>query len=146
DLVVRGTAGNDVIRIRPADCADEDDDNEEPCGSEPEPTCITVIVNGVNRGSFHPTGRIIVDALDGNDDVKVNRHVRLSAWLYGGAGNDRLKGGSGNDVLRGGAGAAVLIGGAGRDLLIGGLGADRLLGSADEDILIGGTTDWDANE
>jgi autotransporter-associated beta strand protein len=145
DLVVRGTSGNDVIRIRPANCADEDDDNDEPCGNEPEPACIQVIVNGVNRGSFHVTRRIVVHALEGNDDVRVNHRIRLSAWLDGGAGNDRLKGGSGNDVLLGGAGDDNLIGGAGGDLLVGGLGADLLVGSAGEDILIAGTTDIDTN-
>ena len=92
----------------------------------------------MNLGSFHVTGRIIVHALGGNDNVKVNRHVGRSAWLYGGAGHDRLKGGSGHDVLLGGGGDDQLIGAAGRDLLIGGFGADHLIGNTDDDILIAG--------
>jgi len=72
--------------------------------------------------------------------------ITNSAWLFGGAGNDRLKGGNGHDVLVGGDGDDLLIGGQGRDLLIGGIGADRIVGNADEDILIAGTTAYDAWE
>lgn len=49
-------------------------------------------------------------------------------WLYGGAGNDRLKGGAGDD------------------LLVGGTGADRTVGDAWDDIMIAGTSLFDANE
>src|SRR5205085_2567665 len=70
----------------------------------------------------------------------------LPAWLYGGAGNDRLTGGSGGNVLLGGDGNDTLAGGSGRDLLIGGLGADVLSANGGDDILIGGTTAFDAND
>jgi autotransporter-associated beta strand protein len=146
DLVVRGTADDDQIRIRPADCTDEDDDNDEPATGELESACIKVIVNGASQGTFRVTGRVIVHALDGYDDVKVSRHVKQSAWLYGGAGRDRLKGGGGHDVLVGGDGDDLLRGGQGRDLLIGGSGADRLVASADDDLLIAGTTAHDTSD
>jgi Ca2+-binding RTX toxin-like protein len=71
--------------------------------------------------------------------------IRLSAWLDGGAGNDRLKGGDGNDVLIGGDGDDLIVGGDGRDFLIGGIGADRLVGNAEDDILIAGVMAYDAN-
>jgi Ca2+-binding RTX toxin-like protein len=88
--------------------------------------------------------RVIVWAGAGNDDVRAAGNIGLSVWLFGEAGNDRLKGGAGDDVLVGGAGDDLLIGGSGRDLLIGGLGSDQLTGNADDDILIAGTTDYDA--
>ena len=70
-------------------------------------------------------------------------NIDLSAWLDGGAGNDRLKGGAGNDILLGGDGDDLIVGGDGRDLLIGGFGADRLVGNAADDILIAGSTAFD---
>jgi Ca2+-binding RTX toxin-like protein len=103
-------------------------------------------IDGSLLGTFAPSGRILVYAQAGNDDVQVAGGINLSAWLYGGDGNDRLKGGDGNDVLLGGDGDDLLIGGSGRDLLIGGEGADRLLGNADDDILIAGLTQWDGNQ
>jgi len=78
--------------------------------------------------------------------MQVAGSISLSAWLDGGAGNDRLKGGAGNDVLLGGCGDDLIIGGDGRDLLIGGYGADRIVGNADEDVLIAGYTAYDAND
>src|SRR5262249_57657672 len=89
-------------------------------------------------GRFNPPGRIIAYGYAGNDDIQVANSIPLSAWLYGGDGNDRLRGGSGPNVLLGGAGDDLLVGGSGRDLLIGGRGADRLVGNSEDDILIGG--------
>jgi hypothetical protein len=125
-LVVCGTAGNDRI------CVDHADKHR-----------VTVIVNGINLGTFAPTNRIIVNGLAGNDSIRVAKDVHLSAWLYGGDGDDTIMGGGGNDVLLGGAGSDHLYGGSGRDLLIGGTGADMLVGNGGSDILIGGATAWD---
>jgi Ca2+-binding RTX toxin-like protein len=86
---------------------------------------------------------VIVYAQAGDDDVTVAGNVGLTAWLYGGTGNDRLKGGAGNDVLLGGDGDDLLVGGAGRDFLFGGTGADRIVGNADDDVLVGGFTAYD---
>lgn len=129
-LVVGGTLGDDNIVISPIGNA----------GS------VEVTINGIFQGTFTPTGRLVVYAQAGNDDVQVAGSITNSAWLFGGAGNDRLKGGNGHDVLVGGDGDDLLIGGQGRDLLIGGIGADRIVGNADEDILIAGTTAYDAWE
>ncbi len=134
-LVIGGSAGDDVICILPGDT----------------PDTIRVVIRErdyhvtIRDTAALPLERIVVYALAGDDIVEVAPCLGLSAWLYGGSGNDRLKGGSGNDVLLGGEGDDVLIGSSGRDLLIGGLGADRLVGNADDDILIAGTTDFDAD-
>src|SRR5262249_24597558 len=89
--------------------------------------------------SFAPTSRVVVYGQDGNDNIQVAGGVRLSAWLYGGNGNDRLKGGNGNDFLFGGAGNDTLLGGQGNDVLVGDLGEDRLDGEAGNDVLIAGS-------
>ncbi len=129
-LVVGGTAGNDTIVFSPAGNT----------GS------ISVSLNGVSLGTFHPTGNLMAHGLAGNDDIQVAGSISNAAWLYGGAGNDRLKGGAGHDVLLGGEGDDLLVGGDGRDLLIGGIGSDRLVGNADEDILVAGSTAFDGDE
>ena len=71
-----------------------------------------------------------------------------SAWLSGGAGDNKLQVGSfpgavqlhgldGNDRLIAGAGPAIMHGNAGDDLLIGGPSDDRLFAGPDNDILLG---------
>lgn len=106
---------------------------------------ITVSLNGTNLGTYHPTGRLVAYGQAGNDDIQVAGSISLPAWLYGDAGNDRLKGGSGNNVLMGGVGDDLLVGGSGRDLIIGGAGADRIVGNASDDILIAGLTAFDTS-
>jgi Ca2+-binding RTX toxin-like protein len=129
-LVVGGTSGDDSINFSPAG----------------NTGAVQVTVNGVSLGTFAPTSRIVAFGQDGNDNIEVAGGIHLSAWLYGGPGNDLLKGGGGNNVLIGGDGNDTLIGGHGRDLLIGGTGADHLVGGSGDDILIGGTTAFDSND
>ena len=89
DLLVLGTDGNDVIKIRPR-------------GAER----VEVILNGQSQGVFAPNGRIIVKGLLG-DDVLYAKGVKLPADLYGGLGDDvlvgtklsRLVGGGGDDTV-----------------------------------------------
>jgi hypothetical protein len=128
-LVVGGTTDNDVIVFNP-----EGNDGD-----------IQVLINGVSEGIFHPTGLIIAYGQAGDDDIQVAGSINLQAWLYGNAGNDRLKGGAGNSILLGGAGDDNLNGGSGRSILIGGAGEDRLVGGSGDDILIGGSTSFDSN-
>ncbi len=128
-LAVGGTAANDQIVLGP-----------DPSGE------VWVTLNGACLGSFAATGRLLVFAQAGNDNLQVAGNIHHSAWLYGGAGNDRLKGGAGDDVLLGEAGDDLLVGGSGRDLLIGGTGADRIVGNAGDDILIAGITYFDNKE
>jgi fibronectin-binding autotransporter adhesin len=129
-LAVGGTTGDDTIVFSPVENGG----------------AIKVSINGVSQGTFMPTSRLLAFGLDGNDDIQVAGSINLAAWLYGDAGNDRLKGGAGNNILFGGIGDDNLIGGQGRDLLIGGRGADRLVGTGGDDVLIGGFTAYDNNE
>src|SRR5207248_688910 len=119
-----GTTGNDVVKIIQAGKTG----NYE------------VTINGQSKGTFAPTGRIIIFGQAGNDSIDVPNSVSLPAEMYGGDGNDNMSGGSGADLIVGDAGNDVLNGGAGRDVLIGGLGVDQLNGNADDDILIGSRT------
>lgn len=130
DAIVMGTAGNDTIVITPVGNTGR----------------VRVTLNGTLVGTFHPAGKLIVHGLAGDDDIRIDGGVTIPCWLYGGAGNDRLKGGGGHNVLLGGSGDDLLTGGNDRDLLIGGTGSDRLVGSAADDILIAGSTDYDASD
>ncbi len=157
DLYVAGTAGNDRIVIRRAGDRDKDDIEDErgdhnawggrdmQHGRHDRNRGIEVVVNGVPVGVYHPSGRVVVFGLAGDDHIRVSGNVHLAAFVYGGAGNDRLRGGGGDNVLVGGDGNDRLIGGGRRDLLIGGAGADALSGMAGDDILIAGGTDHDGD-
>jgi Ca2+-binding RTX toxin-like protein len=139
DLVVGGTTGNDTIVLKPADTAGN----------------ILVSVNGAQLGPYHPTGRIIIYAQAGDDNVQLQSakfgtatvSITVPAFIFGGDGNDTINavGSTANNVLVGGDGADTLTGGGGRNILIGGGGADVLHGGGGGDILIGGTTDYDTN-
>ena len=128
-LVVGGTTGDDTIVFTPQ-------------GNDGD---IQVIINGVSQGVFHPTGLIIAYGQSGDDDIQVAGSINSRAWLYGDAGNDRIKGSAGNSILLGGDGDDQLNGGGGRSILIGGRGEDRLVGGSGDDILIGGFTSFDSN-
>ena len=87
--------------------------------------------------------QLIIYGLDGNDEIKVDKNVDVSTWLFGGAGNDKLEGGDKDDVLVGESGDDKLKGKDGNDILIGGNGKDDLDGGKGEDILIAGLTEYD---
>ena len=124
-LVVNGTAFDDNIHISPTSGG------------------INVMLNGVSQGTFNPTGRIIVFAYAGNDDVQLSGSIANQAWLYGDAGDDRLNLGNGGGISFGGSGNDHLLGGNSRDVLVGGDGADRIVGNAGDDILIAGMSIYD---
>ncbi len=124
-LVVGGTLGDDQIHL-----------NANSKG-------ISLKINGVNIEGLHPTGRIIVYGLAGNDSITISSGIDLPTELYGGDGNDTLNGGSGPNIVVGGNGNDVIIGGQVRDLLIGGHGRDNITGGPGDDLLIGGFTDYD---
>jgi hypothetical protein len=107
---------------------------------------VWVSFNGNYRGVYHPTSRIIVHGLAGNDYIGVSSAVALSAWIYGDDGNDVLWGGGGPNIISGGNGDDTLYGGACRSILIGGDGNDTLLGGIAQSILIGKSTIYDAND
>jgi hypothetical protein len=127
DLVVGGTSGNDTIRIAPGAST----------GS------VSVTINGQARGSFTPTGRLVVLGQAGNDTVTVDTKLTLARLVYGGTGDDIITGGNGNGIQIGGDGADRLSAGNGRDILIGGTGADTLDASKGDDIVVAGASAYD---
>jgi hypothetical protein len=128
DLLVAGTPDADVIRLQRTKTRGE----------------VRVTINGVDAGVFSPSGRIVVDAGDG-DDVIDARGLPNGVEAYGGSGNDTLRGSKGSDLLLGQSGNDTLRGGDRRDVLVGGIGADGLAGGDNDDVLIGGITSFEAN-
>lgn len=129
-LSVYGTSGNDVIEVMRGRRTGD----------------VSVSINGTSKGTFHPTGRIVVHGLAGNDLIQVSNRVTTATWLHGDEGNDMLWGGGGPTLLMGEAGNDSLNAGKGRSILIGGNDADVLRGGHGDTVLIGGTTDHDAND
>jgi hypothetical protein len=134
-LVVEGTANAETIVLSPG-----------------TGNAITVSINGTSVGTVAAPGgaafaHLLVDGYGGNDTIRLTGGLGVSAFLFGGDGNDTLDAGgsTANNVLLGGAGNDTLTGGSGHDLLIGGLGADTLRAGSGGAILIGGTTDYDSN-
>jgi Ca2+-binding RTX toxin-like protein len=136
-LIVRGTAGDDVIDVSKT-------------GGK-----VIVTVNGVVREfDAADVTSVKVKARGGDDDVTigtdVDAHVNCGRGndtvvagagddtVNGGKGDDDLSGGDGDDRIRGGRGKDALRGGAGTDNLGGGLGADELLGGLGDDRIRGG--------
>jgi hypothetical protein len=100
-----------------------------------------VVRNGFQRlGTFDAddVASIEIDAAGGHDIVVLDPRIRISATIFGGAGNDAITGGSGNDSIFGEEGNDLLFGLAGNDLLDGGDGDDILFGGLGLDTLIGG--------
>ena len=128
-LYVFGTQGNDVIQIAPTTSTGD----------------FSVTLNKVSLGVFHPTSRIVVHGLNGNDSIGLS-DVTVSAWIFGDAGDDTLWGGRGVNLLMGGDGNDTLWGGRGRNLLFGGAGKDTLVGGLGDSLLIGGTTTWNPTD
>jgi hypothetical protein len=129
-LLIVGTTDNDTIVVAPGSTS----------------ATLHVTINGVTSTVATPTGRIIVMARSGDDNVQVEGSIAQMCWLYGEAGDDRLNAGAGGSLLIGGDGNDQLLGGNGRDVMIGGQGADRLIGNANDDILIAGFTTKDERD
>ena len=113
-LIVRGTAGDDVISI----------DGQ------------TADLNGLDI-FFENIDELLAQGGDGNDVMTVLHPCLNTLIMDGGNGNDVLTGGDGQDQLYGGSGNDILHGGNGDDLLNGGPGADQLYGEGGRDQLIG---------
>lgn len=95
----------------------------------------------LNASRFYPespSGRIVVFAGDGGDNITVGSMVNYDLTLYGQNGNDYITGGRFNDILDGGEGNDRLNGSYGDDTLIGGAGNDSLVGAYGDDIIFGG--------
>ncbi len=129
NLEVDGTNCDDTIRVAKANAS----------GS-----LLSVRFGNVIIGTYSPTGKIIINGLDGNDYLSVDANVTRGAIIFGGAGNDTIRGGGGNDIVLGGIGSDSLYGGGGANILIGGAGSDTLQGGNGSDLLIAGSTSYDS--
>ncbi len=129
-LVIDGTLNNDTILVDRGVKAKD----------------VIVWINGVKSGPFQPTSRIVTFGYHGDDALKVSKKVTLPAWLYGGAGNDKIEAGGGPGVLFGDAGNDILLGGAKRDLLFGGGGADVIFAKPGDDLLVAGDTTFNNSQ
>ncbi len=129
-LIINGSEAGDTIRVVPQG-----------------QNAVKVLINGQSYGIFFLSSfsEIIAYGKGGDDDIELAGSISTRAFLFGEAGNDRLKGGNGPNVLVGGDGDDNLIGSQDADVLIGGRGADRLVGNQGDDLLIAGFTDHDTN-
>ncbi len=129
-LIINGSNANDTIRVVPQ-------------GQD----AVKVLINGQSYGPFAGSSfqEIIVYGNNGNDDIELAGTICTPAFLFGEAGNDRLKGGNGANVLVGGNGNDELIGSQAADVLIGDDGSDRLVGNGGDDLLIAGWTNHDTS-
>lgn len=120
----------------------------------------TVLVRGVpgvaKNTTFSGVNAIVVNALAGNDDIRIGSNIRdvagnlIGVQIDAGTGNDRVEGGDGpdqimagigNDVVRSRGGDDVVHGGAGNDDLRGDDGDDTVYGDSGRDTLRGGNDD-----
>jgi hypothetical protein len=125
-LIVVGTTGDDRISFVPV-------------GNQPR--TVNVFLGSTSLGLFTvgAGGRIVVAALDGDDDVQVAGSIDVDTALYAGPGNDRINGGGGRNIEIGCEGDDTLLAGRLGDLLVGGSGADRIVGGSGGDVLVAGT-------
>ena len=146
DLVVDGTAGNDLMGPGYIDIHGDQIDGTDG---------ITDTIYGYDGNDTIQAGLGNDLVFGGNDNDQISGDAGNDT-LWGDVGNDALTGGTGDDTLDGGIGDDSLAGGAdndglvgaagndslsgdaGRDTLSGGIGADILAGGGDDDLLDGG--------
>lgn len=122
DLVVNGTSDVNLIEVR---------------GSTGD---LRILIDGFDHGTFaRPSGQLIVNALDGNDEIRLQPLVSVNSVLNGGAGNDLIRGGVGVDTIYGGSGNDMLFGRDGNDSIFGEAGNDGILGMNGNDTIDGGS-------
>jgi hypothetical protein len=127
NLFIEGTTGDDKIDVTIRKATD-----------------VVVKLNGAEElvtPLASITGRILVQARDGNDVVKLASNVPVGAEIHGGPGKDKLIGGRGNDFLDGGPGVDTLQGGAGNDTLVASADPDVLSGQGGTDTILGPDSD-----
>lgn len=114
-LNIVGSEGNDTIKVSL--------DN-----SDPDNPKYVVDINGniTEIGFDAGVERIVIDALEGMDNVMVASNVLIPADLIGGPGDDTLMGGGGNDTYFGGEDNDTLITNGGFDLMFAGAGNDDI--------------------
>lgn len=120
-LTVLGTKDADVIEVERQGISLEVTVNDE-----------TTSFNLADVNELH------IEALKGDDWVKVHDDVAVDAWIDAGKGDDTVYGGAGDDEIHGGKGKDLLYGGDGDDELYGEKSKDELHGDAGNDTLDGG--------
>ena len=124
NLIVDGTDTDNLIEVRTATGG------------------LRVLVDGFDHGVFaSPTGTLVVNALDGNDEIRLQTTVTANTTLNGNDGDDVIRGGAGEDTINGGLGLDFAFGRDGDDVLFGNDGNDRLFGMNGNDELFGNVGD-----
>ena len=121
-LRILGTDEIDIVRIQRAGAQFRVDAN----------------FGGVVEQEFFEIGDVtgfIVDALGGNDDVRLIS-VDPPATLLGGDGNDELRGSNGADSIVGGSGNDSILAGKSVDTVWGGEGNDTVISGPGDDFII----------
>jgi len=122
DLVVNGTSDANLIEVR---------------GSTGD---LRILIDGFDHGSFaRPSGQLIVNALEGDDEIRLQPLVSVDTALHGNDGADTIFGGQGVDTIFGGSGNDTVFGRDGDDVIFGGAGNDRISGMNGNDTINGGT-------
>lgn len=113
-LTVRGTTGNDHVRILRE-------------GS-------TVVVRDqsgiIGRFSASAVKTLAVSTGAGNDSVKIASNVTATATIDGGIGKNLLEAGGGKTTIIGSEGASKLVGGSGANTINGGSGSEKITGGS----------------
>jgi ELWxxDGT repeat protein len=126
DLVAGGSISNSVISFV----------------SGTQAGSVTVLINGVNEGTYDPTGAIFAYGQSNADVIWASDSITLPTLFFG---EGILKGGGGPSALVGGSGTNVLIGGLGPSVLIGGGGSNVMIGRSGDDLMIAASTIYDRN-
>jgi len=131
ELQIRGTNQSDEIYIR---------------SGKSEPTEIKVTANESSRSfSRSDIDRIVVNAGDGDDLVRMAAGLNIPMEADGGSGADQLFGGAARDELIGGPDSDQLFGNADADILRGGSGDDEIFGQTGSDRIYVGNGDDSAS-
>lgn len=107
-LTITGTNGNDWVEV-------------ERVGNQYRVKANFLTGSGVYF-NVNSVQSILVNVLDGNDDVEIGSTVLIPATLNGGDGNDELSGGNGANTINGGAGNDEITGGSANDIIYAGIG------------------------
>ncbi len=130
ELHIDGSTENDFIEVRKAGTSH-----------------VRVLINEEDFGTYQlpQSGTIIINGLEGDDEVIYQTSVPYASIVFGGAGNDTIRTGSGGDEVYGDDGDDTIFSRSGDDIVVGGIGNDTIFGQDGEDVLSGGVGDDSIN-
>src|SRR5579884_4084888 len=114
------------------------DGNDNASVKQLSPGVMEVTIAGQTQdfgSAANPVTGIYADGGAGDNVIKLDPSVTVSATLKGGSGNDQLTGGSGPNLIIGGGGNDVLIGGPGNDTITAGTGNAHIEGQGGNDLI-----------